>query len=70
MLLYITEVKKKESKKVDEFREKLGFTGVDIMALSEYSIKSEIGKMFANEKIFEEYYVKIYEIGLYFYKNW
>ena len=40
------------------------------MALSEYSIKSEIGKMFANEKIFEEYYVKIYEIGLYFYKNW
>ena len=62
--------KKKESKKIDEFRKKLGFTGVDIMALSEYLIKSEIGKMFANEKIFEEYYVKIYEIGLYFYKNW
>ena len=40
------------------------------MALSEYSIKSEIGNIFANEKIFEEYYVKIYKIGLYFYKNW
>ena len=40
------------------------------MLLSEYSIKSKIGKMFANQKILEEYNVKIYEIDPYFYKKY
>ena len=37
---------------------------------SEYSIKSKIGKMFINDKILQEYYVKIYKIDPYFYKNY
>ena len=36
------------------------------MLLSEYSIKSKTGNMFANEKALEEYYVQIYEIGFIF----
>ena len=47
---------------MDRFRRKLGFTECDIIVLSEYSIKSKIGKIFANEKILEEYNVKIYKI--------
>ena len=43
---------------------------VSTQLLSECPIKSKIGKMFVNEKIFEEYYVKIYEIDPYFYKNY
>ena len=57
---------KKEGKKKDGFRRKLGFTEFDIMLLSEYSIKSKTGNMFANEKALEEYYVQIYEIGFIF----
>ena len=40
------------------------------MKLSKYSIKSKIGKISANEKILEEYYVKIYETHPCFYKNY
>ena len=32
----------------------------------EHKVKSKIGTIFANEDILEEYYVKIYEIDLYF----
>ena len=69
MLLYIAEVEKKREK-IDEFRRKLGFIEFDIMVLSEYSIKSKIGKMIANEKVLEEFYVRIYEIDPYFHKNY
>ena len=40
------------------------------MVLSEYSIKSKIGKMFENEKLLEEFYVRIYENDPYFHKNY
>ena len=43
---------------------------VSTQLLKEYPIKSKIGKIFVNEKIFEEYYVKIYEIDPCFYKNY
>ena len=69
MLLYIAEVEKKREK-IDEFRRKLGFIEFDIMVLSEYSIKSKIGKMIVNEKVLEEFYVRIYEIDPYFHKNY
>ena len=36
----------------------------------EQRLKSKIGKIFVNEEIFEEYSVKIYEIGPYFSKNY
>ena len=32
----------------------------------EYEVKSKIGDMFANEKILEEYSVKVYKINPYF----
>ena len=43
---------------------------VSTQLLIEYSIKSKIGKMFLNENLFQQYYVKIYEIDPYFYKNY
>ena len=64
VLLYVTEVKK------NGFQRKLGFIKHDIMLLSQYSIKSKIGKGFRNEKILEEYYVKIYQMDPYFYENY
>ena len=54
--------------KISEFRRKLRFTEYDIMVLEEYSIELKIWKMFANENIFEEYCVKIYQIDPYFIK--
>ena len=36
----------------------------------EFEVKSKIGKLFMNEKILEEYYVKIYEIDPYFYVHY
>ena len=36
----------------------------------EHKTKSKIGKTFANEKILEEYSVKVYEIDSYFYEHY
>ena len=36
----------------------------------EHKTKSKIGKIFANEKILEEYSVKVYEIDSYFYEHY
>ena len=36
----------------------------------EFEVKSKIGKLFMNEKIPEEYSVKIYEIDPYFYEHY
>ena len=36
----------------------------------EFEIKSKIGKLFMNEKILEEYSVRIYEIDPYFYEHY
>ena len=36
----------------------------------EYEVKSKIGKIFVNEKILEEYSIKIYEIDPYFYEHY
>ena len=38
----------------------------EIPKCPEFEIKSKIGKLFMNEKIFEEYSLKIYEIDPYF----
>ena len=40
------------------------------MLPSEYSIRSKIEKMFVSEKIFEEYYVKIYKVDPYFHNEY
>ena len=36
----------------------------------EHKVKSKIGTIFVNEKILEEYSVKIYEIDPYFYEHY
>ena len=41
----------------------------EIPKCPEFEVKSNIGKFFMNEKIFEEYSVKVYEIDPYFYEH-
>ena len=42
----------------------------EISVSIEHVVKSKIGTIFVNEKILEEYSVKIYEIDPYFYKHY
>ena len=42
----------------------------EIFKCPEYDVKSKIGNIFVNEKIFEEKSVKIYEIVPYFYEHY
>ena len=64
VLSYVPEVKEKRGK-TDGFRRKLEFTEVHIMLLSAYLVKLKIRKMFVNEKIRQESFVKIYEIYIF-----
>ena len=43
--------------------------GVEITECPAYEVKSRIGNMFVNEKVLEEYSVKIYKIDPYFYEH-
>ena len=36
----------------------------------EFEVKSKIGKIFKNQNLLEEYFVKIYEIEPYFYEHY
>ena len=42
----------------------------EISVCPKHEVKSKIGIIFVNEKILEEYSVKIYEIDPYFYENY
>ena len=42
----------------------------EISVSIEHVVKSKIGEIFVNEKILEEYSVKIYEIDPYFYEHY
>ena len=42
----------------------------EISECSERKVKSNTGKIFVNEKILEEYFVKIYEINPYFFEHY
>ena len=42
----------------------------EIFVSMEHVAKSKIGTIFANEKILEEFSVKIYEIDSYFYEHY
>ena len=44
--------------------------GSEISECPEHKVKSKIGNIFVNEKILEEYSVKIYEIDPYFYEHY
>ena len=60
---------KRKNKKKDAFRKKLMIPDSEIPECPEREIKSKIGNIFANEKILEEYSVKIYKIDPYFYER-
>ena len=60
--------KKRGIRVIDGFRKKLIIPDSEISKCSESEVKSRIGKLFMNEKFFEEYSVKIYKIDPYFYE--
>ena len=51
-------------RKIGKFRKKLMIPKSEISQCLEHIIKSKLGKLFVNEKILEEYCVKIYEVNL------
>ena len=59
--------RKRGEKKIDGFREKLMIPESEISECPEFEVKS---KIFVNEKILEEFSVKIYEIDPYFYEHY
>ena len=63
-------MKKRGERKIDAFRRKLMIPDSEITECPEYEFKSKIGNIFVNEKIFEKYSVKIYEIDPYFYEHY
>ena len=64
------EKKKRGIRAIDVFRKKLIIPDFEISKCSEHEVKSKIWTIFVNEKILEEYSVKIYEIDPYFYEHY
>ena len=62
--------KKRGLRAIDGFRKKLMIPDFEISKCPEHEVKSKIGTIFVNEKIPEEYSVKIYEIDSYFYEHY
>ena len=58
--------KKRGIRAIDWFTKKLIIPAYEISKCPEHEIKSKIGTIFVNEKILEEYSVKIYETDPYF----
>ena len=69
LLLSIAGVKKRSVRAIDGFRKKLMIPDSEILACSEFEVKSKIGKLFRNEKILEEYSVRMYENDPFFYEH-
>ena len=62
--------KTKGIRAIDRFRNKLMIPDSEIPKLSEFEVKSKIGKIFKKHNPLEEYSVKIYEIDPYFYEHY
>ena len=62
--------RKRDVKKIDEFRKKIFIPDSQIYESIEHKVKSKIETIFVNEDILEEYSVKIYKIDLYFSENY
>ena len=62
--------KKRGLRATDGFRKKLMIPDYEIYVSIEHVVKWKIGTIFVNEKILEEYSVKIYEIDSYFYEHY
>ena len=63
-------MKKRGISSTDGFRKKLMVPNYEISKCLEHEVKSKIGSIFINEKIFEEKSVNIYEIDPYFYEHY
>ena len=66
LLLNVAGVKKRGERKIDGFRKKLMIWKSKNWDCPEHKVKSKIGNIFLNEKMLEEYSVKIYNIDPYF----
>ena len=55
---------------IDWFRKKLMTLDSEIPKCPEFQVKSKKGKISKNHNPLEEYSVKIYEVGPYFYKHY
>ena len=64
------EKKKRGIRAIDESRKKLMVPDYEISVCPEHEVKSKIWTIFVNKEILEEYFVKIYEIDLYFYEHY
>ena len=62
--------KKRGPRAIYGFRKNLMLADYEISVSIEHVVKSKIGTIFKNEKILEEYSVKIYEIDPYFYEHY
>ena len=61
--LKVVEVKKKRGEtKIDGFTKKVMIPESEIPECPEFEVKSKMETLFMNEKVFEEFSVKIYEI--------
>ena len=58
--------KKRSGRAIDGFRKKLMIPDSEIPKCPEFEVKSKIRKWFMNEKILEEYSVKVYKIDPFF----
>ena len=63
-------MKKRGERKIDEFRKISVIPESEISECPEHKVKPKRGKVFVNEKIMEEYCVKIYEIDPHFYEHY
>ena len=59
-------MKKRGIKAIGGFRKKLYIPDYEISESIEHKIKSKIGRIFVNEDMLEEKFVRIYEIDPYF----
>ena len=62
--------KKRSIRTIDGFRKKLMIPDSEIPKCPEFEVKLKIGKILKKQNPLEEYSVRIYEIGLYFYEDY
>ena len=70
LLLNAAEVKKRVERDTDGFRKTLMIPESEISECPEFEVQWKIRNISANEKILEEYSVKIYEIDPNFYEHY
>ena len=62
--------KKRDERKIDGFTKKLMIPDSEISECPEHEVLSKIGNIFVNEKILEEYSVRVCKTDFYFYEHY